>query len=263
MSRKHLARYGGPHASARRDIVWSHPYGHGPFSPYLYADGGDDGGSGSGSDDGAGDGSGGDDAGSDAGTGGTGDSGGQQSDFGKGDDHTATIKRLEKDLADARKDAAKSRTAAKQQAADEAVASLTEKIGKALGLVKEDGPPDPAKLVEQITAQAGTIAERDSTIQGLNVELAVWARADKAGARAGALLDSRAFVKAIAGLDPAASGFTKALDDAIKDAVKTNPAYGTQTAGRSGGDQGGGSGEGKTKQRPTSLSAAVRGTFNT
>ncbi|MET7933485.1 hypothetical protein [Streptomyces sp. NPDC005322] len=271
MRRKTLARLGA-------GAGWSHPYGVGPFSPFLYADGGDGGGSGSGDGGGDGGGAGGDggQGGDGAGTGGSGDAGARQGDAagkdggqggsGKagGEDHAAVVKRMEKELADARKEASKDRAAAKQQAADEAVKALTEKLGKALGLVKEDGPPDPAKLAEAVAQKDSTIAERDAAIRTKDVELAVWSRADKLSAKAGALLDSRSFLKAISDLDPTAKGFTTALDQAIKDAVKDNPAYAaTQSAGKSGPDLNGGTGEGSAKARPTSLSAAVRGTFNT
>lgn len=272
MRRKTLARFGA-------GAGWSHPYGNHPFSPFLYADGGD--GDGSGSGDGSGDGRAGGDGGQGGDSGRTGESGGAGTGAGQGDtggkdggqggsgkdggdDPAATIKRLEKELADTRKEASKDRTAAKQQAADDAVKALTEKLGKALGLVKEDGPPDPAKLAEAVAQKDNTIAERDSTIRAKDVELSVWARADKLNAKASALLDSRSFLKAIADLDPSAKGYTTALDDAIKTAVKDNPSFAAaQSAGKSGGDLSSGSGEGGAKSRPTSLSAAVRGSFGT
>ncbi|MGY0023747.1 hypothetical protein ACVHNB_32860 [Streptomyces sp. YJ-C3] len=247
---------------------WSHPYGHGPFAPFLYADGGDSEGSGSG--EGNGDGgadTGNGDADGAAGAGGTGGDAGAdtgQGKDGKSDDSAATIKRLEKELADARKDAGKSRTDAKKQAADEAVTKLTQQLGKALGFVKDDTPPDPAKLAEAIAQKDTTIADLNTTLRTKDVELAVWSRADKQSAKAGALLDSRSFLKAISELDPSAKGFTTALDDAIKAAVKDNPAFAAAApAGKSGGDLSGGTGEGTAKKRTGSLSGAVGAHYQT
>lgn len=263
MRKKTLARFG-------TGSGWSHPYGVGPFSPFLYADGGD--GDGSGSGDGGGDGGSGG-AGDGGGAGGSGDAGagaGQgdgaaNGGAGKaGDDSAATIARLQKDLADARKDAGKARTDAKTQAADEAVKALTEKLGKALGLVKEDGPPDPAKLTELIGQKDTALAARDTALRAKDVELAVYGRAEKAGAKASALLDSRAFLAAIKDLDPTATDFGTALDEAIKTAVKNNPtAYAVAPAGRSGADLSGGTGDGGGKKRNGSLADAIRTNYGT
>jgi hypothetical protein len=256
MRRKTLARYGGG---------WSHPYGHSLFSPSLYADGGDsdDGAGGDGDSTGASD----DAAADDAGTGGAGDSASKSKGATQGgtDDSAAKIARLEKDLADARKDAGKARTDAKKQAADEAVKAVTQKLGKALGLVEDDGPPDPEALTKALAAKEAALTERDVQLRAKDVELAVHGRAGKAGAKADALLDSRSFLAAIKDLDPAEKGFGAALDDAIKKALKDNPAYAVAAAGRSGGDHNGSAGEsGAAKAaRPTSLSAAVRGSFGT
>ncbi|MEU8760652.1 hypothetical protein [Streptomyces sp. NPDC048659] len=247
---------------------WAHPYSTGPFDPYLYADGGDADGSASGSD-------------TDTSGGQVADQGGQQSGQADGagsgsgqrsgttdtktggDDTAATIKRLEKDLADARKEAAKDRTTAKAQAADDARAALAQEIGKALGLVKADAPPDPEKLAAAIAEKDSALAAKDADLRARDVELAVWARAEKAGAKAGALLDSRAFVKALAALDPAVKGFTAALDDAIKAAVKDNPTFAAQAVTRSGGDLSGGTREGDAKKRDGSLSGAITNHYRT
>ncbi|MFH9403265.1 hypothetical protein ACH4JS_26470 [Streptomyces sp. NPDC017638] len=255
---------------------WSHPYSHGPFSPFLYADGGGgDGGSGSdggagGTGDGGGDGTGegsgsgaggssGGDGGQGAGDGGSGKSSGQ----GKDDDLAATVKRLEKELAEARRDAGKARTDAKKQAADDAVKALTQQLGKALGFVKDDTPPDPAKLAEAIAQKDTALSEKESVIRAKDIELAVWGRADKLQAKAGALLDSRSFLSAISNLDPSDKGFKAALDQAIKDAVKENPAFAAQTAGKSGGDLSGGTGEGAAKKRGGSLAGAIANHYQT
>lgn len=264
MRRKTLPRYGVGSG-------WAHPYATGPFSPFLYADGGDGDGSGSNSGDAGGDSGSGDGGGtSDGGDSGTGD-GGQGSGDGKGagqstdgEDLSATVKRLEKELAAANREAGKARTDAKKQAADEAVKALTQQLGKALGFVKDDTPPDPKALAEAIAKKDTTISEKDSVIRAKDVELAVWARADKQSAKAGALLDSRSFLRAIAELDPSEKGFVTALDNEIKAAVKENPAFAaTAPAGKSGGDLSGGTGEGTAKKRSTSLSGAVGSHYQT
>ncbi|MFE5996763.1 hypothetical protein ACFQ6C_07695 [Streptomyces sp. NPDC056454] len=241
---------------ARHRPGWSHPYGAGPFDPFLYADGGDGDDSGSGNDDTG-------DEGNDAGdqdgedTGGTGDDDGQDDDAAKGEkpkpkappkkptggDETpdAKIARLEKELKAANGESAKARTTAKKAAADEARAEIVQELGKALGLIKDekDTPPDPAALTAKI--EQATAAHRETA-----VELAVYRGAGKHGADPDALTDSRAFLNSIKGLDPSDEGFGKAVSAAIKKAVEDNPKLkvGTPAPDSSAGDFGGGTGDG-------------------
>lgn len=175
-----------------------------------------------------------------------------------GPDPAAEIARLTKELADARKDAGAARVNAKQQAADQARADLAQQIGKALGLVADDTPPDPAELTKQIATHTGRIGELETALRQRDVELAVHSAAEKHQAKVSALLDSRSFTKAIGNLDPASKTFQADLDAAIKQAVDSNPNFRTAPqAGRSGADLAGGTGE-TGKARPTSLGAAVK-----
>ncbi|WP_406200132.1 hypothetical protein OG331_25190 [Streptomyces sp. NBC_01017] len=207
---------------------WAHPYSHGPFDPWLYADGGDGGDSGSDSDDSGDDAGASDDQDNDAGGTGNDD---QDDDAAKDDkpkpkppakkddeDPTATIARLQKELKQANADAGKARTNAKKAAADEARTQIVQELGKALGLVKDDKdtPPDPAALTAQI--EKATAAHRETA-----VELAVYRGASKHGADPDALTDSRAFLKSIADLDPSDEEFAKKVNAAIKKAVDDNP----------------------------------------
>ncbi|WP_282204534.1 hypothetical protein [Kitasatospora fiedleri] len=203
---------------------WAHPYGHSPFSPFLYADGGDGGDSGSDST------GGGADTGDSGGEIDTGPDGGGSSENTdekpkpgpakgtSGGDQVAEIARLTKELADARKEAGKERTSAKETAAAEARTALVQDLGKVLGLIKDekDAPPDPAKLTAEIErAQA---AHRETSI-----ELAVFKGAAKAGADPGALTDSRAFMASLGKLDPAAEDFAVKVGKAIEKAIADNP----------------------------------------
>ncbi|GAA2825310.1 hypothetical protein RMN57_13215 [Kitasatospora sp. CM 4170] len=181
---------------------------------------------------------------------------------GAGDDQAATIARLQKELASVRDEAAKARIA-KQTAADAATTDLTQKLAKALGLVPDTTPPDPAELTKQIETQTGRIGHLEQQLRARQVELAVHARATALQTKPDALLDSRAFAKAIGDLDPAAGDFTAQLDAAIKAAADSNPNFrSVPQAGRSGADLTGGTGE-ATKQRPTTLGAAISGHYQT
>lgn len=221
---------------------WAHPYGHGPFAPYLYADGGDGGDSGSDSGDNGDDTGTDDDQDDDAG--GTGDDD-QDDDASKGDkpkpkppvkkadeDPAAELERLRKELKQANGEAAKARTSAKKAAADEARSEIMKELGKVLGLVEDDDKtPDPAALKAQI--ESATAAHRETA-----VELAVYRGASKHGADPDALTDSRAFLKSIADLDPNDEGFAKAVSAAIKAAVTDNPKLkaASQAPARTSGD---------------------------
>lgn len=201
---------------------WSHPYARHPFSPVLYADGG---------------GTGGGDGGQGAGGTGTGTGTGQQGDPAgepggqvppqqkpaappqqqpaEGDE-TTLPPWAQKALSDARAEAGKGRITAKQKAADDARTEIAQQIGKALGLVQDDGPPDPAKLTEQVADLSGQLRAARS-------ELAAYRAAGTEGANASRLLNSRSFVEKLAALDPTAEGFADQLKKAITDEVATDP----------------------------------------
>lgn len=159
---------------------------------------------------------------------------------------------VQKMITDLRGEAAASRTNAKATAAQEAEAALAQKIGQALGLVKDgDDAPKP----EELTAQ---VATSQAAARAAQVELAVYKAATTAGADPQALLDSRSFLDAVKDADPAdATAITAAITKAITD----NPRLkATQAAARSGGDLAGGTGEGRSKT-PMSLADAVSGAY--
>lgn len=267
MNKRYLPRHTGQVPG------WAHPYGRGPFSPFLYADGGDDDGSGSGSTDTGGsgdDGTGDDDAGDD----GEGDTAAKDSKAkpkppARGrDDSTDRIGRLEKELAAARKEAAKDRTDAKKQAAQDAEKALATKVAKALGLVEDDdsAETDPAKLMDQLKQSQSTATAAQEEAIAAQVELKIMRTAFGMGVDGDKLLDSRKFCDEVDSLDPSdPKKFTAALKAAIKEAADKSPSLRLgQTAQRSGSDLSTGPNEGRNKpQRRGGLSAAIRGHYGT
>jgi hypothetical protein len=223
---------------------WAHPYGHGPFSPIVYADGGD--GAGSGSD-----------------NGGTGDGGqppeppaagpwdGFQWD-GKVDSLPADVAKV---IREAREEAGKARTTAKENAATQARQELLATLSKAVGL-DTDKPPTAEELTRQLTTATSerTVAQEDAA--AARIELHVFRTATRLGADAEALLDSRAFCDAIDAIDAEdPQKFNEQVETAINNALSANPQLRAgQVPRRGGGDFAGGPG---APQRPTSLQDAV------
>lgn len=119
-----------------------------------------------------------------------------------------------------RKENAKDRTTAKETAANEARNELAQTIGKALGLIQEDTPVDPAELTTQV-------AQSQAAARQAQIELAVYRNAGEADPAA--LLDSRMFLDKVKDLNP---GDTAALSAAIAEAVQANPRLSAQGAGR-------------------------------
>ena len=147
-----------------------------------------------------------------------------------------------------RRENAKDRTAAKTAAADEARNALAQSIGKALGLVKDDAPVDPAVLTQQLEqSQAMTLQAR--------IENAAMRAALAGGADPVKLLDSVAFLQKVGALDPADSAGYAA---AVAETLKANPSYAVNPgprAPRPDWTQGSG-GNGKTATSPAEDFAA-------
>lgn len=121
-------------------------------------------------------------------------------------------------------------------AAEAATTDLAQKIGKALGLVKDDEPVDPEALLTQAQAdRQAAIDEANATKR----DLAVLRHADKHGANTEELLESVSFGRKLAALDPTADDFASQVDALIKDTVDGNPAKfkRVQVASTTGGTQ--------------------------
>lgn len=152
------------------------------------------------------------------------------------------------------------RAKANKQALDKAQAdskATLDAIAQALGLKSKD--EDPKALAEKLTTELGG-AQTDA--RQARVELAVYKAAAKHGGDADALLDSRAFVKAVGELDPADDGFAGAVGEAIKTAIKANaklaaaPPAEKKTPPRSGGEIPGAPGGG-SKRPSGGLAGAI------
>lgn len=163
---------------------------------------------------------------------------------------------LVKMIGDLRKENASTRTTAKKQAADEARAELAQSIGKAIGLVKDDEPVDPAELAKQI--EQSKTSERTAQIH-----LAVFKTAGKHLGDPEALLDSSSFLAKLSDLDPNASDFDTKVGEVIKTAVDANPKLkSSSTPGSSSVDHPGGGGAPK-RTEAKSMVDAVNATLGT
>lgn len=245
---------------------WAHPYGHSLFSPCLYADGGDGAGSGG---DGA--------AASPAG--GEGSQGTQQplqqsvqqglkppaqpaSKAWDGFQWDGNVDSLPDPVAkiirEAREEAGKSRTVAKQNAAAEAREELLATISKAVGLDTGDTPPTPEQLTQQLMQSHTELSTAQEQAAAAAIELHVYKTANRLGANADALLDSRAFCDSIDAIDASATpeAFNTEVEKAITKALDSNPQLRAVPGAprRGGGDFAGGPG---TTGRPASLGQAI------
>ncbi|MFE0036829.1 hypothetical protein [Streptomyces sp. NPDC059015] len=153
----------------------------------------------------------------------------------------------------------------KRAKANSGAADELEKL-KAANMTEQEKAVAAAEKAGRTAAtqeSAGEIEKLNGQLRELTVRDAVRERAEKHGAKASALLDSVSFRQKIADFNPADKTFGANLDEAIKAAVKDNPAYAAQTAGKSGGDLSGGTGEGDAKKRSGSLAGAIANHYQT
>ena len=122
-------------------------------------------------------------------------------------------------IADLRAENAKSRTTAKEQAAEQARNELIEKLAGSLGL--STAPNEEATSPEEtVTKFANEVEQERARAKTAALELAVYKAATNAGVNADMLLDSRSFADAITDLDPTD---TQAISDAINTVVQSRP----------------------------------------
>jgi hypothetical protein len=132
-----------------------------------------------------------------------------------------TVEQLQADVEKWKALSRKNEQAAKAKTeTDAAQKKLLAEVAQKLGIATTDGTPDPAAITAQLEA-----AQRDAKTR--STELAVLRAASRLGADGDALLDSRAFVAQLEGLET-----PEAIEAAIKLAVAQSPAkYATRAQG--------------------------------
>lgn len=193
MNTRHLAR----RRSADYAAGWAHPYALSPWSPIVYADGGQggDGGNSNGS-----------------GDGGTGAQGGEQ-----GGDHGAA--------GTGNQAPPNTPPAPAQQPAEGDVAALPEWAQKLIKDAQQQAPPAPEQAAESDLSKLPKWAQQQLTqaqqqAKTAAIQAAVLRAAPDASANVAALLDSQSAMTALAAVDP---NDQAAVTEAIKAAVQAQP----------------------------------------
>lgn len=158
----------------------------------------------------------------------------------------AYVQKLRDEAANARVKGKEAAAQAAQEAAKAAQDELTEKLGRALGLIQDN--PDPAELLKaaqdretQLAADRDAVAEK---LRNFERRDALTRAANTAEADLEAILDSRKVNEEIAKLDTNADDFAAQVAEVVSAAVESNPklkkAPAQVAAPRSGGDMSGG-----------------------
>lgn len=212
------------------------------------------------------------DAGGDAGDAGTdgtdagtdGDTGDQGTDGGEDDgQEDKSSKAVDPKTAAARDEAAQNRIKAREaderaSAAETALAELTQKVGKILGLAEDD--EDKGGDAPDVDALAKSVAEEQAKASEAARELAVY-KAARDVADPDRLLDSRRFLTSISEIDPSDGD---AVSAAVKAAVDSDPTLAPRRErGASSADTASGPGGGSAPKAEVGLQAALGNHYGT
>lgn len=130
-------------------------------------------------------------------------------------------------------------------------------VGAALNPDASSGEQDPAQLAAAVAERDTQLAEVSAQLRTARVELAAHKSAGEHGARADRLLNSRAFLDTVAGLDPDGPKFEQQLGAAITAVVEADPDLyrATPAAPARGGAEF--NGPPSTDKRPATLHDAI------
>lgn len=147
---------------------------------------------------------------------------------GKTGNPVTTLDEALKVIADLRKENARQRTAAKERTAAETRVEIARTLAEALGVPHNEEDGDKGSEVEDIQALTAQVEDITRAETQARRELAVYRAAHDVDADPDMLLDSRSFLSHVSDIDP---DNHDDIVEAVKDAVKNNPAFRAPRAG--------------------------------